>query len=49
MNVSARQRSKGTWQLRYDGRPDAIGQRRRINATVKGTRKEAEKALRECL
>ena len=46
---SIRQRSKGTWQLRYDGPPDGTGKRRFVSETVKGNKKEAEKVLRERL
>ena len=49
MNGSIYQRSKGTWQLRYDGPPDGTGKRRQVNETVRGTRKEAERVLRERL
>jgi len=49
MNGSIRQRSKGTWQLRYDAPPDANGKRKQTNETVKGTKKEAERELRERL
>jgi integrase len=49
MNGSIRQRSKGTWQLRYDAPPDGTGKRRFISETVKGNKKEAERVLRERL
>lgn len=49
MNGSIRQRSRGTWQLRYDAPPDATGKRRFISETVKGSKKEAERVLRERL
>ena len=49
MNGSIRQRSKGTWQLRYDAPPDGTGKRRFVSETVKGSKKEAEKVLRERL
>ena len=47
MNGSIRQRSKGTWQLRYDAPPDGTGHRQFISETVKGTKKEADRVLRE--
>ena len=49
MQGSIRQRSRGTWQLRYDGPPDTEGQRKQVSETVRGTRKEAERVLRERL
>lgn len=49
MNGSIRQRSKGTWQVRYDAPPDGTGKRRFLSETVKGTKKEAECVLRERL
>ena len=49
MNGSIRQRSKGTWQLRYDAPPDGTGKRRFVSETVQGTKKEAERVLRERL
>ena len=49
MNGSIRQRSKGSWQIRYDAPPDGTGKRRFISETVKGTKKEAERVLRERL
>ena len=49
MNGSIRQRSRGTWQLRYDAPPDGTGKRRFISETVKGNKKEAERVLRERL
>lgn len=49
MNGSIRQRSKGTWQLRYDAPPAATGKRRFTSETVQGTKKEAERVLRERL
>ncbi|MCK9355769.1 MAG: site-specific integrase [Dehalococcoidia bacterium] len=47
MRGSVSQRYKGSWQLRYDGPPDASGNRRQVNETVRGTRKDAERLLRE--
>ena len=49
MKGSITQRSKGGWQLRFDGPADATGKRRQVNETVKGTKKEAERVLRERL
>ena len=46
---SITQRSKGSWQLRYYGPPDANGLRKQVNETVKGLRKDAEMVLRERL
>ena len=42
------QRYKGTFQLRYHV-VDTNGKRKQVNETVKGTKKEAEKVLRERL
>ena len=47
MKGSITQRTKGSWQLRYDGPADASGKRRQVNETVRGTRKEADRVLRE--
>ena len=49
MRGSIRQRSIGSWQLRYEGPPDSTGRRKYLNETVQGTRKEAERLLRERL
>lgn len=49
MNGSIRQRSKGTWQLRYDAPPDGTGKRWFVSETVQGTKKEAERVLRKRL
>lgn len=51
MRGSILRRVKSSWQLRYDGPPppDAAGKRHQINETVRGTRKEAERILRERL
>lgn len=46
---SIHQRSKGSYQLRYYGPPDADGKRRQVNETVRGTAKEAQRVLRERL
>ena len=47
MRGSLRQRSAGTWELRYDGPRDARGGRRFVSETVRTTKKEAERILRE--
>jgi integrase len=45
-----RQRTPGSWELRYSlGRDPATGKRRVATATVRGTRREAEKELRRLL
>jgi integrase len=49
MNGSVRQRSKGTWQLRYDAPSDGTGKRRFVSETVRGNKKDAERVLRERL
>jgi integrase len=49
MKGSITQRTKGSWQLRYDGPADATGKRSQVNETVRGTRREAESVLRERL
>ena len=49
MNGSIRQRSKGTWQLRYDAPATGTGKRRYVSETVNGTKREAERTLRERL
>ncbi|MDA1127251.1 MAG: site-specific integrase [Chloroflexi bacterium] len=49
MNGSIRQRTKGTWQLRYDAPPDGTGRRKFVSETVKGNKKDAERVLRERL
>ena len=49
MNGSIRQRSKGTWQLRYDAPANGTGKRRYVSETVNGTKREAERTLRERL
>lgn len=42
------QRSKGSYQIRYSV-PESDGKRKQVNESVKGTKKDAEKALRERL
>lgn len=49
MKGSIRQRSKGSWQLRYDILDPESGMRKYVSETVRGTKKEAERVLRECL
>ena len=49
MKGSIRQRSEGTWQLRYDLLDAETGRRRYVSETVRGTKKEAERTLRERL
>ena len=45
-----RQRSPGSWELRYSlGRDPATGKRRMVTATVEGKRRDAEKELRRLL
>ena len=44
---SVRQRTKGSWQLRYDGPPDEDGNSTKIAETVRGSRRDAERVLRE--
>jgi integrase len=43
------QRSKGSWEIRFNVLTDGNGKRKRVTETIKGTRKEAEKRLREKL
>ena len=49
MKGSIRQRSKGTWQLRYDAPLGQTGKRRFVSETVKGNKKDADRVLRERL
>lgn len=49
MKGSVHQRSKGSYQLRYEGPPDGTGKRKYLSETVRGTKKEAERVLRERL
>ena len=44
-----RRHSKGTWQPRYDAPPNGTGKRRFHSETVKGSKREAERVLRERL
>ena len=43
------QRYKGSWELKWYGPADQNGNQKRISETVRGTKKEAEKILRERL
>ena len=47
MRGSLRQRSPGTWQLRYDGPRGQNGGRKYVVETVRVNKKEAERLLRE--
>ena len=49
MNGSIRQRSKGTWQIRYEGLADTAGMRKYLSETIQGTKGEAGRILRERL
>ena len=49
MRGSIRQRSKGTWQVRFDAPRQGPGQREYASVTVRGTKKDAERVLREKL
>jgi len=50
MKGHIRQRAKGTWEITYDMPPDAVtGKRRQKSQTVKGTKREAQRVLREVL
>jgi integrase len=45
-----RQRSAGSWEIRYSlGTEPATGKRKIATATVRGSRKDAEKELRRLL
>ena len=46
---SIRQRSPGSWQIRYDAPPGGTSRRKYISETVRGTKKHAERILRERL
>jgi len=48
-NGSIQQRSPGAWRLRYNGPPGPDGRRKQVTETVRGSRKEAERVLRERL
>jgi integrase len=49
MKGSVRQRSKGSYQIRYEAPPDGTGKRKYLSETVRGTKKDAERVLRERL
>ena len=38
MKGSIRQRSKGSWEIRHDGPPDASGKRRYFSQTFRGNK-----------
>ena len=46
---SIRQRSSNSYSVRYYGPPDPSGRRKQVEESVKGTRKTAERVLRERL
>ena len=46
---SVRQRGKASWEIRYDSPPDANGNIKKIHESVRGSRRDAEKALRDRL
>ena len=46
---SIRQRATGSWQVRYDGPPDENGKPTKLSDTVRGSRRDAERVLRERL
>ena len=46
---TVKQRHKGSWEIRYYGPADHNGKQKRIQETVRGTKKEAEKILRDRL
>jgi hypothetical protein len=47
MNGSIRQRSPGSWEIRYYLPPDGSGKHRQKSETVKGTRRDAQQTLRK--
>ena len=47
MNGSIRQRSQGSWEIRYRLPADGIGHRKLLAETVRGTKKEAQAVLRD--
>ena len=49
MNGSIRKRSKNSWELRLDVGRDSNGKRLRKYVSVRGTKSEAQKKLRELL
>ena len=46
---SIRQRTKGSWQIRYDGPPGENGSPTKLSETVRGSRRDAERVLRDRL
>ena len=46
---SLQQRGKGRWRLRYWLQPEADGKRKQATETVRGTRRQAERVMRERL
>jgi len=46
---SVRPRGRGSWEVRYDGLPDIAGDTNKIYETVRGSRRDAERLLRERL
>ena len=44
---SIRQRTKGSWEVRYYGPPDDDGNRKRVYESVRGSRRDADRVLRE--
>ena len=44
---SIRQRTKGSWEVRYYGPPDTDGNRKRVYENVRGSRRDADRVLRE--
>ena len=49
MKGRIRQRSPGTWQVTYEIGRDALGKRRQKAETVRGTKAQAQRRLREIL
>lgn len=49
MRGSITARGRNTWRLRYEGPPSPDGLRKRVSETVKGTKGEAHRILRERL
>ena len=46
---SVRERSKGRWEVRYDGPLDDSGKRKTVSESVRGSRRDAERVLRQRL
>ena len=50
MKGSIRQRSKGSWEIFYDMPADPVtGKRRQKSQTIRGTKRDAQRVLREVL